>query len=41
MKAGAVAKMKDHKGKIAYDCAQNNEKLRGTDAFRLLQEASR
>jgi len=40
LKAGADAKAKDSAGKTAFDYAQNNEKLKGTDAYRKLQEAS-
>jgi len=40
LKAGADAKAKDKLGKTAFDYAQANEKLKGTDAYRQLQEAS-
>jgi ankyrin repeat protein len=40
LRAGADAKAKDNYGKTAFDYAQNNEKLKGTDAYRQLQEAS-
>ena len=39
LKAGADGKAKDRKGKTAYDYAQKNAKLKGTDAYRLLNEA--
>ncbi|MGA2381590.1 MAG: hypothetical protein ABSG85_20005 [Spirochaetia bacterium] len=41
LKAGADAKAKDDDGKTAFDYAQSNDRLKGTDAFRRLQEASR
>jgi len=41
LKAGADAKVKDNKGKTALDYAQKNEKLKGTDALRRLEEASK
>jgi ankyrin repeat protein len=40
LKAGAEVKAKDYEGKTAYDYAQVNEKLKGTDAYRRLQKAS-
>ena len=40
LKAGADAKAKDGVGKTAFDYAQDNEKLKGTDAYRQLQRAS-
>jgi len=40
LKAGANAKTKDSAGKTAFDYVQGNEKLKGTDALRQLQEAS-
>jgi ankyrin repeat protein len=40
LKAGANAKAKDNEGKTAFDYAQDNEKLKGTDAYWKLQEAS-
>ncbi len=40
LKAGADAKAKDNYGETAFGYAQNNEKLKGTDAYRQLQEAS-
>jgi ankyrin repeat protein len=41
LKAGANAKAKDHMGKIALDYAKDNEKLKGTNAFKQLEEASK
>ncbi|MGA9135771.1 MAG: ankyrin repeat domain-containing protein [Candidatus Sulfotelmatobacter sp.] len=41
MQAGADVKAKGSDGKTAFDFAQNNENLRGTDALRKLQEASK
>jgi len=41
LKAGADAKAKDSDGKTALDFALKNEHLKGTDAFRQLQRASR
>ena len=41
LKAGADAKVKDNKGKTAFEYAQNNAKLKGTDAYRQLEEASK
>ena len=38
LKAGADAKAKDSEGKTAFDRAQNNEKLKGTDAYWKLKE---
>jgi ankyrin repeat protein len=40
LKSGADAKAKDNAGKTALDYAQDNENLKGTDAYRQLQEAS-
>lgn len=40
LKAGADAKAKDKKGKTALDYVQDNEKLKGTNAFLQLQKAS-
>lgn len=40
LKAGADAKVKDHAGKAVFDYALDNENLKGTDAYRRLQEAS-
>jgi len=39
LKAGADAKLKDGAGRTALGYARENEKLRGTDAFKQLQEA--
>ncbi len=39
--AGADAKAKDNAGKMAFDYAQTRAKLKDTDAYRKLQEASR
>jgi ankyrin repeat protein len=41
LKAGADAKAKSSAGKTAFDFAQYNLKLMGTDAYRQLQEASK
>jgi ankyrin repeat protein len=38
--AGADAKVKSNSGKTAFDYALDNEKLKGTDALRQLEEAS-
>jgi hypothetical protein len=40
LKAGADAKAKDVWGKTAFDYAQRNLKLNGTDAYRKIEEAS-
>ena len=40
LKAGADAKAKSRHGKTAFDYAQKNASLKGTDAYRQLQEAS-
>jgi ankyrin repeat protein len=40
LKAGADPKAIDRKGKKAFDYAQNNEELKGTDAYQELQDAS-
>jgi len=40
LNAGADAKAKSSAGKTAFDYAQGNEKLKGTDAYRQLQQAS-
>jgi ankyrin repeat protein len=40
LKAGADGKVKSNEGKTAFDYAQGNERLKGTDAYQLLQEAS-
>ena len=39
--AGADAKAENKAGKTAFDNAQANEKLKGTDAYRKLEEASK
>jgi ankyrin repeat protein len=41
LKAGADAKAKDSVGKTAFDYAQGNAKLKGTDALKKLEEASK
>jgi len=41
LKAGADGKAKSSAGKTAFDYAQGNAKLKGTDAYRKLQEASK
>jgi len=41
VQAGAERKAKDNSGKTAFDYAQGNPKLQGTDAYRMLDEASR
>jgi uncharacterized protein len=41
LKAGANAKVQDNTGKIALDYAKENESLKGTDAFKMLEEASK
>jgi hypothetical protein len=40
IKAGADAKAKDNGGMMAFDYAENNAKLKGTDAYQQLEEAS-
>jgi len=40
LKAGADGKAKSNERKTAFDYAQGNEKLKGTDAYRQLQQAS-
>ena len=40
LKAGADVKAKDNAGKTAFKYAQQYAKLKGTDAYRQLQEAS-
>jgi ankyrin repeat protein len=40
LKAGANVKAQDHFGATALDYAQDNDKLKGTDALRQLQKAS-
>ena len=39
LKAGADGKEKSNEGKTAFDYAQDNEKLKGTDAYWKLNEA--
>lgn len=39
--AGADAKVRDNAGKTAFDYAQDNWKLKGTDALKQLEEASK
>jgi hypothetical protein len=41
LKAGADAKVKDKFGKIAFDYAQIRYELKGTDALKQLEEASK
>jgi len=41
LKAGADAKAKDSVGETAFDYAQDNEKLKDTDALKKLEEASK
>ena len=41
LKAGADAKAKDNEGHTAFDYVQYNEKLKGTDAYQKLEEASK
>jgi ankyrin repeat protein len=41
LKAGADAKAKDNSSQTVLDYAQGNEKLKDTDAYRMLQEASK
>jgi ankyrin repeat protein len=41
LKAGADVKAKDSVGKTALDYAQQNVKLKGTNAFKKLEEASK
>jgi len=41
LKAGADAKAKDSSGQTALDYAKNNYSLKGTDALKQLEEASR
>jgi hypothetical protein len=38
LKAGADGKARDSSGKTAYDCAQDNKRLKGTDAYRKLND---
>lgn len=41
LKAGADAKAKDYAGKTAFGHASTNAKLKGTDAYKELEEASK
>jgi ankyrin repeat protein len=41
LKAGADGKAKSNEGKTAFDYAQDNESLQGTDALKQLKEASK
>jgi len=41
LNAGADGKAKDRQGKTAFDCAQDNKMLIGTDALKKLEEASK
>ena len=41
LKAGGDGKAKSSAGKTAFDYAQGNAKLKGTDAYRELEEASK
>jgi ankyrin repeat protein len=41
LKAGANAKLKNNIGEKAIDCAKDNDNLKGTDALRQLEEASK
>jgi ankyrin repeat protein len=41
LRAGSDAKAKNSEGMTTLDYAQNNVKLKGTDAFRQLEESSR
>jgi ankyrin repeat protein len=41
LKAGADPKLKSNEGKIALDYAKANEKLKGTDALKQLEDASK
>jgi hypothetical protein len=41
LKAGADAKAMDRKGKTAFDYAQSNYKMKGTDALKQLEQASK
>ena len=40
LKAGANAKLKSNKGKTAFDYAEGNEKVNGTDDYLELQKAA-
>jgi uncharacterized protein len=39
LSAGASGKTKTNQGQTAFDCAEKNEKLKGTDAYKLLDES--
>ena len=39
LKAGAEAKAKDNNGFTAFDYAQEDERLKGTDAYQMLNDA--
>ncbi|MGA2612124.1 MAG: ankyrin repeat domain-containing protein [Spirochaetia bacterium] len=41
LKAGADGKVKNNTGKTAFDLAQNNRRLKGTDALKQLEEATK
>ena len=41
LKADADGKAKSNEGKTAFDYAKNNDKLKGTDALKQLEEASK
>jgi ankyrin repeat protein len=41
LEAGADTNAKDIAGRTAFHYAQDNEKLKGTDAYRQLQKASK
>ena len=41
LNAGADAKAKDKDGKTAFDYAKDNDALKGTDALKKLEEASK
>jgi len=41
LKAGADGKARSNEGKTAFDYAKGNESLKGTDAFKKLEEASK
>jgi ankyrin repeat protein len=41
LSGGADAKIKDSEGMTALDYAENNSRLKGTDAMKQLEEASR
>lgn len=41
LKAGADPKAKDKDGRTAFDYAKDNAKLKGTEALKQLEEASR